>query len=208
MKRLPLERPSPKRPLPKGPPPRGLLPQRLAGRAALALLLATPSIVFAHAFRIGDLTIDHPWVAPPPPGAPNVAGYLSVTNDGERADRLLGATAAFTDTVQVHESRIEDDVVSMRELRDGVPIPAGKTVVFEPTGRHLMFVAPEPLLEGDVRPVTLRFERAGEIEVRFNVEQPGEDVETVDHSTMEGMGRSTMEPGEAGGGQGMNHDDH
>jgi len=164
----------------------------LLGTTALALALATPSILFAHAFEIGELSIDHPWAAPPPPGAPTVAGYLSVTNDGEQADRLLGATAAFAEAVEMHESRIEDDVASMRELLDGVVIPAGETVRFEPTGKHLMFVAPEPLVEGDVRRVTLRFERAGELEVRFSVEHPGEEVEPVDHSAMEGM----------------NHDDH
>jgi len=169
---------------------------RRIGFAALAL--SAPVTLFAHGFAVGDLVIGHPWAAPPPPGAPSVAGYLSVTNDGDREDRLVGASAAFAEAVELHESRIENDVVSMRELMDGVVIPAGEKLVFAPSGKHLMFVSPEPLLEGEVRAVTLRFERAGEVEVRFSIEQPADGVAGTDAGAGAG----------AGGTEGMDHSKH
>jgi hypothetical protein len=82
---------------------------------------------------------------------------------------LLGATAAAA-RVEVHEMRMEGDVMRMREI-GSLELPAGKTVTLAPGGLHLMLMdLKSPLKVGEKIPVKLRFERAGEVEVLLQVE--------------------------------------
>lgn len=175
-----------------------------AARLALLLLaMSAGAAAHAHDYRTGDIAIAHPWAPPPPPGAASVAGYLAISNEGDTEDRLLGATATFAERVEIHETRIEDDVARMRELTDGVVLPGGEAVDFEPNGRHLMFVGHEPLREGDRVTATLIFERSGEVEVEFAVEFPDADGGTdaaapaMDHGEMdhEAMDHGAMDHG-------------
>lgn len=98
----------------------------------------------------------------PVPAGANGAAYLTLTNDGEATDRLTGATTDVAETVEIHETSIEDDAMSMRPV-GGIGIPAGGTVVLEPGGLHLMLVdVTTALEEGDMVTLTLTFARAGE----------------------------------------------
>jgi len=153
------------------------MPAARRAALALAMTLGGAAAASAHDFTVGELQVMHPWVSPPPPGAPSVAGYLEVSNAGDTPDRLLGASAAFAERAELHESRVVDDVASMRELPDGILLPPGQTVRLSPGGMHLMFVRPEPLDAGDRRTATLQFERAGELTVEFVVERPEADVD-------------------------------
>lgn len=154
----------------------------LAARTALLALalLAAGGVAGAHEYRVGDIEIAHPHSPAPPPGAPSIAGYLTLENEGDTADRLLGATVAFAGKVEMHTTTMDGDVARMRELADGIEIPPGAAVALVPNGTHLMFVDPEPgILVGDKLSATLHFERAGDVDVTFNVE---------DGATMQGEG--------------------
>jgi len=136
--------------------------------ALAALLTATAAI--GHDFQIGALKIGHPWARPTLPGQGAGGAYLSVHNGGSTPDRLLGGSMPVAAGVEVHEMRMEGDVMRMREL-PGLEIPAGKTVTLAPAGLHLMLTGLKaPLKLGDKLPLKLRFEKAGEIEVTVNVE--------------------------------------
>lgn len=134
-----------------------------------ASLLALPAS--AHDYNIGALQIAHPWARPTLPGQTTGAGYLSVDNLGSAPDRLLGASTPAAAVVEVHEMRMEGDVMRMRELK-ALDLPPGKTVSLAPGGLHLMLRGLKaPLKEGERVPLKLRFERAGEIEVVFHVQR-------------------------------------
>lgn len=154
---------------------------------ATVALAAAPLV--AHEFRGGNLDLLHPSVPPTPPGANVAAGYVVIVNSGTEDERLLGGSAPFADGVELHRTTVENDVARMRRLDDGLAIPAGATVRLEPGGMHLMFVGlAEPLHDGERRPVTLVFERAGDVELEFAVERPGpggEPAETTDHGGMD-----------------------
>ncbi len=135
----------------------------------LALFLAIGAE--AHDYRHGDLVIGHPWARATPGAARVGAGYLTIANDGEAADRLVAARVPFAGRVELHEMTMVDDVMRMRELADGIELPPGATVALEPGGLHMMFIQlREPLVEGDRHVATLVFERAGPVEVEFHVE--------------------------------------
>ena len=64
----------------------------------------------------------------------------------------------------------EGTMTTMRELKNGITIPAGGSVALKPTGNHLMFVdLSSPLSVGDTVPVTLTFEKAGTMQVDLPV---------------------------------------
>lgn len=141
---------------------------------ALALLAATPFMTEAHEFKAGDLTIGHPWSRATPGGAKVGGGYLTVTNKGSAPDRLIAATAAVADHVEIHEMATKDGVMTMRAQPNGVTIEPGKTVAFSPGGYHLMLMGlKSPLKEGDRVKAVLTFEKAGKVEVTINVEGMG-----------------------------------
>ncbi len=57
-------------------------------------------------------------------------------------------------------------MMGMREMKDGLELPAGEQVSLEPGGYHVMLLELQaPIAEGDTVPVTLTFEKAGEVQV-------------------------------------------
>lgn len=136
----------------------------------------------AHDYQLGALHIGHPWARPTLPGQSTGGGYLSVDNRGGAPDRLLGGSTPAAAAVEVHEMRMEGDVMRMREIKT-LDLPAGKLVTLAPGGFHLMLIGLKgPLKVGDRVPLKLRFERAGKIDVVFHVEnKPAEAAESHRH---------------------------
>jgi periplasmic copper chaperone A len=67
-----------------------------------------------------------------------------------------------------------EGMMKMRELTEGLPIPAEGSVALEPASYHLMFLdLKKPLKEGDTFPAMLTFEMAGTVGVTFEVRGTG-----------------------------------
>jgi hypothetical protein len=128
---------------------------------------AAPAL--AQEFKAGDIVVEKPWARATPKGVQVGGGYLTIRNNGAAPDRLTGGSADFA-AVEVHQSTSENGVSQMRELKDGLNIPAHGSVGFSPGGYHLMFThLTHPLSKGDSVKATLNFEHAGPIEVEFKV---------------------------------------
>lgn len=144
-----------------------------------AALLASPFLLLAdaaraHDYQAGDIAIGHPWTRAVGATAPTAAGYMSFANRGTEADRLVSAETPMARRVEFHEMSLTDGVMRMRPLPAGLPIPAGGTVWLRPGGLHLMLVGPTgAYVQGNRVPVTLRFERAGEVTVELEVAAAG-----------------------------------
>jgi periplasmic copper chaperone A len=136
----------------------------------------------AHDYQLGALRIGHPWTRPTLPGQTTGGGYLSINNTGNAPDRLLGGSTFAAVTVEVHEMHMEGDVMRMREIKT-LALPPGKVVTLAPGGLHLMLTGLKaPLRAGDVVPVKLRFERAGEVDVVFRVETKPASAASAAHT--------------------------
>jgi copper(I)-binding protein len=72
------------------------------------------------AFRLGDLTVSSPWTRATPGGAKIAGGYLKITNNGSAPDRFVGAKSAEADHVEIHEMSMNDGVMKMRPLPNGL----------------------------------------------------------------------------------------
>lgn len=120
--------------------------------------------------RLGDLAVTAAYSRATAPHAPVGGGYLTVTNAGPSDDRLVSARSPAAGRVEIHEMKMEGEVMRMRELGDGLPLPAGARVELKPGGTHLMLMELKaPLVEGETVPVTLTFEKAGEVAVELAV---------------------------------------
>lgn len=152
---------------------------RFALLAALALL-TTP--VSAHDYKIGDLSVDHPFAYETAKTAMAGGGYMEITNTGDVADRLIAVEGDYP-RVEIHTMEMDGDVAKMVHLPDGLEIGPGETVSLAPGGFHVMFMGlnGRPFVDGDTIPVTLVFENAGRLEIEFSVE-PRAAEGGMDHS--------------------------
>jgi copper(I)-binding protein len=136
------------------------------------LLAASP--LRAAEVKAGDLVITDAWSRATPGGAKVGGGFLTIENKGTTPDRLIGGAADVASKVQVHEMSVNSGVMTMRPLEKGLTIEPGKTVKLAPGGNHLMLMdLKSPLKQGDKLQITLEFEKAGKVEVSFDVQAIG-----------------------------------
>ena len=136
--------------------------------------LAAWSLASAQEIKAGDLTLERPWTRATPSGSEVAGGYVTIINKGAAADRLVTATTPAAGRVEIHEMATKDGVMTMRPLPNGLAIEPGKQVALAPGGYHIMFMELKaPLKQGDKVPVTLQFEKAGKLDVTFDVQAVG-----------------------------------
>jgi periplasmic copper chaperone A len=155
---------------------------RVMGAALLAVAACiTPAS--AQQIKVGNLQIEHPWSRATPAGAKVGAGYLVIKNIGTTPDRLVGGSTAVAAKVEIYEMTMKDNVATMRPTSGGLPIEPGKTVTFAPGSYHLMFVdLKSPLKQGQKVTATLEFEKAGKVDVTFDVQAVGAKSPMSGHS--------------------------
>ena len=163
-------------------------------RGLAAAFLAVPLIcATAHAEDAIQVT-DAFARAAPAGGAGGV--FLTIVNNGP-ADRLTGVASPAATTVDLHETINDNGIMKMRPVA-GIDIPAGGTAKLSPGGYHVMMTGLKQALSvGGQVPVTLRFQKAGPIDVIANVVKPGAGAPMQhDMSHMPGMGNMPgMAPG-------------
>ena len=143
--------------------------------AALSLgALAGLAETHAHEIKVGDIVIDHPWSRQSPKAADVGAGFMRITNTGAADDRLVKVESPVSKTAQLHDMKMDGDVMKMVEVPGGIAIPAGATVELKPRALHVMFMGLQSQLrEGEDFKARLTFEKAGTVEVEFEVKGPG-----------------------------------
>ena len=139
--------------------------------AIAALLALSAGQALAHDYKAGTLTIEHPRTTAMP--GSNAAVYLTVRNDGAEADRLLGAKTQIAGAAELHVSNDVSGAMQMRPV-DGIDLPAGAEVALQQGGSHIMLIGlTTTLTENGMVPLTLVFEKAGEVQVELDIEAAG-----------------------------------
>ncbi|MGO7153054.1 copper chaperone PCu(A)C [Rhizobium leguminosarum] len=120
--------------------------------------------------KAGDLEVSGGFAKAMLPGQPVGGGFFTVKNNGQTDDRLVSVSSPAAGEVQIHEMVTKDNVMRMRQLKDGIAIAAGETVKLKPGNLHLMFQKVKtPFKQGDTVPVTLIFEKAGKVDLVLQV---------------------------------------
>ncbi|HXX51890.1 MAG TPA: copper chaperone PCu(A)C [Xanthobacteraceae bacterium] len=139
-----------------------------------AALIAGAPAALAQGNEDSAIAVEQPWARATPAGAQTGAVYMTLNNKTSAADRLTGASSDVAAQVRVHEMAVVDGVMQMRQLADGLPIPAGGSVTLKPGGYHVMLIGlKKPLVAGETFPLTLTFAKAGNISVTIPVQAMG-----------------------------------
>jgi copper(I)-binding protein len=163
----------------------------------LAAVIAAAPAAFALASKTSSIAVEQPWARATPAGAQTGGIYMTLANKSNTADRLTGASSDVAAKVQIHEMAVANGVMQMRQLVNGLAIPAGGSVTLKPGRYHVMLIGlKKPLTAGETLLLTLSFEKAGNISVTVPVKAVGASRNS--QGTMSGMGMQANKPGSMG----------
>ncbi|MCV2888582.1 copper chaperone PCu(A)C [Ruegeria aquimaris] len=137
-----------------------------------ALLAAAATLTLATTALARDITIDDAYARSAGANAKAGAAFMMIHNTGDTDDRLIEARSDVSARVELHTHKINDQgVAQMMHVPEGFVIPAGGMHALARGGDHVMFMGIKaPFEQGAMVPVTLVFEKAGEIEVEIPVD--------------------------------------
>lgn len=126
--------------------------------------------------------VDDAWVRATVAGQPSTGAFMTLQADSD--SKLLSVQSPVAKTVQIHQSTMKDDVMSMRQV-ESVALPAGKPVSFDPRGYHVMLMdLTAQVKEGDKVPLTLIVENAKGEKETIKVDAEARALGMADHSKM------------------------
>ena len=146
----------------------------------------------ASEYKLGTLQISQPWSRATPKGASVAGAYLKITNNGTAPDRLIGGSSPIAGRFEIHEMTMDNGVMKMRPLKNGLEIKPGESVELKPGSNHIMLLELKgAVTKGDHLKGTLTFEKAGSVDVEYKVvgvgETPGGNATGPSDHGMPGM---------------------
>jgi copper(I)-binding protein len=168
---------------------------RLVTHALSVTMLAVCAMLLTATAQAAEppvgLSVVAPWVRASVPGQVNGAGYVQITNTTGLADKLIGVKSEVASRVELHTVLNEQGVSKMRQVTEITLLP-NNTTSLAPGGYHIMFLnLKRPFIQDATVPVTLQFENAGEVLVRFEVKpstyNPGGNAGHGSHQHTPGM---------------------
>jgi copper(I)-binding protein len=118
-----------------------------------------------------QVSVEDTWARPVPAAGGNGAVFMRLVNAGDEADQLVGGESPVAGTVEVHKTTMEEGVMKMEHI-PGLEIPPNGEVLLKPGDYHVMLIeVSQSLAPGDTLPITLRFEKSGEIEMDVQVRE-------------------------------------
>ena len=138
------------------------------------LMLAAIGALSMQAAWAANISVSDAWARATMPGQKVSGAYMQIQSDVDA--RLISASSPAVPRVEVHEMKMDGDVMRMREVQ-AIDLPKGKTVSLEPGGYHIMLMnLSKPIAAGEVIPLTLVVESGGKrqtVEVRAEARAPG-----------------------------------
>lgn len=119
----------------------------------------------------GALEVQHAWARAS--AGKTGAAYFSLANKGAATDRLIALKTPVAQKAELHEDKMENGIMKMRPVGP-LAIEAGQSLTLKPGADHVMLIGlKHPLKEGENFPLTLSFEKAGDVQVTVHVERAG-----------------------------------
>jgi copper(I)-binding protein len=132
----------------------------------VSLMLGATLLAAAPAWS--QVTVDQPWVRATVAAQKVTGAFMTLT--AAKNSRLVGVSTPAAGVVEVHEMKMVEDVMRMRQV-PALDLPAGKPVALTPGGYHLMlFQLKQQLKDGDKVPLTLEIEDAAKVRSTIKVE--------------------------------------
>jgi len=154
------------------------------------LVAATAAFLAVPAFA-GEISVMDPYARTSTMKAQTGAAFMMIHNKGE-ADRLIGVTSPVAERVELHTHKENaQGVMQMIHVEEGFEMPADGMIVMERVGHHVMFLGlTRSLKQDDIVPVTLIFEKAGEVnvDVPVDLERKPQEGHKMQHGQMKSGG--------------------
>jgi periplasmic copper chaperone A len=144
--------------------------KNIAARALSTALLGLFSLS-SQAQTASDVKIEGAWVRSAVEGQKGTGGYMKLTAPANM--KLVAVASPVAGLSEVHEMKMEGDVMKMAAIKGGLELPAGKAVELKPGGYHLMLLDLKQALKVDSHiPVTLTFANAKGEQSRLELQMP------------------------------------
>ena len=156
-------------------------------RKTLLLFLSIPLFLTGCASS-GDVVAKDLWVKSSEMSTRGgmTAVYGTLTSNSSQDVVLVGGATEIAGVVEVHEMSMIGGEMMMQEIDGGLVIPAGKSIILEPGGNHLMLMMLTDDLEaGEEISVTFDFDGAEDLTIDGIVAKPAEGGDEEYHSDME-----------------------
>jgi len=132
-----------------------------------ALTLCAAATVLAADVKVGNLRIDDVWARTGQPGQVSAA-FMDVKNKGA-ADKIVSAHCDCAKATELHDMNMADGKMRMMQV-SAMEIPADGELKLKSGSYHIMLIGlNRPLVAGEMLPITLKFEKAGEVTVQAKV---------------------------------------
>ena len=134
--------------------------------AVTAVLLSLSGHLYAQNVDVKDA-----WVRTSVQGQKATGAFMKIT--AKEGSTLVGVASPVAGVAEVHEMKMDGDVMRMRALPQGLPLPAGQPVALTPGGYHVMLMDLKATLPKDSTiPLTLTFKDAKGVESRVELKLP------------------------------------
>jgi copper(I)-binding protein len=152
-------------------------------RAALAAAFAA----FALPALAEGIEVHDAYAIQAMPGGPTAAAFMTIHNHGGAPDRLLSVRSDVAERTELHTHlQNADGVMQMVKVEEGFDLPTDGEILMERGAHHVMFMGvTDPLVDGQVIPLTLVFETAGDVVVEVTVDLDRADDAAMDHGAMD-----------------------
>ena len=150
------------------------------------LIAAALSTVCAVSAFAQNVTVTDAWARATVQGQKATGAFMKIT--AKESTKLVGVSSPVAGVAEIHEMKMEKDVMKMAALPNGLDLPAGKAVELKPGGYHVMLMdLKSPLAKDTTVPLTLTLQDAkglkSNVELKLLVGAQPPAMPSHDHST-------------------------
>ena len=136
---------------------------------------------FAEKNTFKTLVIQNVWIKDNPFNHPMTAGYLTIHNTSNSDTKLIAVSSSIAKRIEIHQISVENDIMKMRPLKDGLIIPANAITYLKPGDFHLMFLGlKKQMIPMETHLINLTFKDLGTIAVQALV-KTSENSKRLNH---------------------------
>ena len=139
----------------------------------LFIIAISSFLILCSGLSAGQIMISDAYARSSGPLAKAAAAYMRIMNHSDRSDRLIGVRSQIAKKTELHMHLKDDNgVMKMVRIDQGIKIGPMKEHSLVRGGQHIMFMGlKEPFETGKIIPLTLLFEKAGEVGIEIVVDQ-------------------------------------
>lgn len=132
-----------------------------------------------------NVTVTDAWARATVQGQKATGAFMKIT--AKDSAKLVGVSSPVAGVVEIHEMKMDKDVMKMSALPNGLELPAGKAVELKPGGYHVMLMdLKAPLAKDTTIPLTLTVQDAkgvkSTVELKLLVGMQAPGMPSHDHS--------------------------